>query len=226
MRTRVPPPEPPPRAARRLLALAAGALALAACHPEHEAAKRLDRSCEGGDVAACAQLATRLEAGRYVLRDVPRAAALFTRSCEGGVGDGCASLGRLHERGTGVKRDSARAAALFRQGCEQGGLVGCTRLGVLLKEFLDRWGQRGLARGAVVVLLSDGWERDDPALLGLQVARLRRLAHRLVWANPRKATPGFAPVAAGVAAALPHVDDFVEGHSLAALQQLAALLGR
>jgi uncharacterized protein with von Willebrand factor type A (vWA) domain len=104
---------------------------------------------------------------------------------------------------------------------------GGTRLGVLLKEFLDRWGQRGLARGAVVVLLSDGWERDDPALLGLQVARLRRLAHRLVWANPRKGAPGFTPAAAGVVAALPHVDVFVTGHSLAAFENLAdVVLGR
>jgi uncharacterized protein with von Willebrand factor type A (vWA) domain len=98
---------------------------------------------------------------------------------------------------------------------------GGTRLGPLVKEFLDRWGQRGIARGAVVVLLSDGWERGDATLLGEQVARLHRLSHRLVWANPRKAAPGFAPVAAGVAAALPHVDDFVEGHSLAALEHLA-----
>jgi uncharacterized protein with von Willebrand factor type A (vWA) domain len=99
---------------------------------------------------------------------------------------------------------------------------GGTRLGVLLKEFLDRWGQRGLARGAVVVLLSDGWERGDAALLGEQMARLRRLAHRVVWANPRKGAPGFTPVAAGVAAALPHVDVFVAGHSLDALERLAA----
>jgi uncharacterized protein len=102
--------------------------------------------------------------------------------------------------------------------------AGGTRLGVLLREFLDRWGQRGAARGAVVVILSDGWERDDPALLGAQMARLRRLAHRIVWANPRKARPGFAPLAGGLAAALPHVDDFVSGHSLAALEELARVV--
>jgi uncharacterized protein with von Willebrand factor type A (vWA) domain len=103
---------------------------------------------------------------------------------------------------------------------------GGTRLGVLLKDFLDRWGQRGTARGAVVVVLSDGWERGDATLLGDQMARLRRLAHRVVWSNPRKAAPGYAPLAAGMAAALPHVDDFVEGHSLAALEQLAAVVQR
>jgi uncharacterized protein len=104
---------------------------------------------------------------------------------------------------------------------------GGTRLGDLLKEFLDRWGQRGTARGAVVVVLSDGWERGDATLLGEQMARLQRLASRVVWSNPRKAAPGYAPLAAGMAASLPSIDDFVEGHSLGALEHLAdVVLGR
>jgi uncharacterized protein with von Willebrand factor type A (vWA) domain len=98
---------------------------------------------------------------------------------------------------------------------------GGTRLGVLLKEFLDDWGQRGIARGAVVVVMSDGWERGDVTLLGAQMERLHRLAHRVIWANPRAGRPGFEPLAAGVAAALPHVDDLVAGHSVAALEHLA-----
>jgi uncharacterized protein len=101
---------------------------------------------------------------------------------------------------------------------------GGTRLGVLIREFLDTWGQRGLARGAVVVVLSDGWEREHPALLGEQMARLHRLAHRLIWANPLRGRPGYAPLAAGMAASLPHVDDFVAGHSVAALEELAAVV--
>jgi uncharacterized protein len=101
---------------------------------------------------------------------------------------------------------------------------GGTRLGAELKEFLDRFGQRGLARGAIAVIASDGWERGDAALLGDQMARLRRLAHRVVWVNPHKARPGYAPLTAGMAAALPHVHDFVAGHSLAALEELAATL--
>ncbi|MGH8869135.1 MAG: vWA domain-containing protein, partial [Actinomycetes bacterium] len=101
---------------------------------------------------------------------------------------------------------------------------GGTRLGDLLKAFCDRWGQRGMARGAVVVIASDGWERGDATLLGEQMARLHRLAYRVVWANPHKAQPGYAPVTAGMVAALPYVDDFVEGHSLGALEQLADLL--
>lgn len=97
---------------------------------------------------------------------------------------------------------------------------GGTRIGAAIKEFLDTDGRRGLARGAVVVVVSDGWERADPALLGEQMARLRRLAHRVIWVNPRKAAPGFAPLAGGMAAALPHVDAFIEGHSAQAVQGL------
>jgi uncharacterized protein with von Willebrand factor type A (vWA) domain len=103
---------------------------------------------------------------------------------------------------------------------------GGTRLGELLRAFLDRWGQRGTARGAVVVFASDGWERGDPQVLAEQMARLHRLAHRVVWVNPHRGKPGFAPLTAGMAAALPHVDEFVSGHSLAAYQELAAVLSR
>lgn len=90
---------------------------------------------------------------------------------------------------------------------------GGTRIGAAIKEFLDTDGRRGLARGSVIVVVSDGWERADPALLGEQMARLNRLAHRVIWVNPRKAAPGFEPLAGGMAAALPHVDAFIEGHS-------------
>ena len=101
---------------------------------------------------------------------------------------------------------------------------GGTRLGDTLKEFLDQWGQRGLARGAVVVVLSDGWERGDVGRLGEQMARLSRLAHRVVWANPRAGRRGFTPTAGGMAAALPYCDDLVAGHSLAALEHLARVV--
>jgi hypothetical protein len=104
--------------------------------------------------------------------------------------------------------------------------AGGTRLGEGLRRFNDRWGVRGLGRGAVVVILSDGWDRGDPAVLGAELARLRRVAHRLVWVNPLKASPGYAPLARGMAAALPHVDEFVEGHSVASLEALAEVVGR
>ena len=103
---------------------------------------------------------------------------------------------------------------------------GGTRIGEALKRFLDDYGRRGLARGAVVVIVSDGWERDDPALLGEQMERLSRLAHRVVWVNPLKAAPGYAPLARGMAAALPYVDDFVEGHSLSALETLVEVIAK
>lgn len=103
---------------------------------------------------------------------------------------------------------------------------GGTRLGAGLQTFNDRWGVRGLARGAVVVIISDGWDRGSPELLAAEMQRLRRVAYRIVWVNPLKAGEGYAPLARGMAAALPHVDDFVEGHSLAALDELARVVGR
>jgi uncharacterized protein with von Willebrand factor type A (vWA) domain len=103
--------------------------------------------------------------------------------------------------------------------------AGGTRLGDGLRRFNDEWGIRGMARGAVVVILSDGWDRGDPARLGEEMARLRRVAWKVIWVNPLKATTGYAPLARGMAAALPHVDEFIEGHSLASLEHLADLVG-
>jgi hypothetical protein len=83
-----------------------------------------------------------------------------------------------------------------------------------------------MARGSVVVILSDGWDRGDPVVLAEQMQRLQRVAYRTVWVNPLKASPGYAPLAAGMAAALPFVDEFVEGHSLDSLQKLAEVIAR
>ena len=102
---------------------------------------------------------------------------------------------------------------------------GGTRLGEGLRIFIDEWGQRGTARGAIVVVLSDGWDRGDPEVLGEQMQRLHRIAHKVIWVNPLKVTPGYAPLARGMAAALPHVDEFVEGHSIDAIERLAAAIG-
>ena len=95
-----------------------------------------------------------------------------------------------------------------------------TRIGDALKAFNDRHGRRGMARGALVVILSDGWERGDPALVGRELERLSRLAHRIVWVNPRAAASDFSPRAGGMAAALPHCDALVSGHSLDALGEV------
>ncbi|MHB1534774.1 MAG: vWA domain-containing protein, partial [Acidimicrobiales bacterium] len=99
---------------------------------------------------------------------------------------------------------------------------GGTRIGAALGAFNDCYGRRGLARGAVVVILSDGWERDEPARLGREMERLARLAHRVIWVNPRRAAAAYRPLAGGMAAALPHVDVFVSGHSVQALEEVVA----
>jgi uncharacterized protein len=112
----------------------------------------------------------------------------------------------------------ARAAALMPD------WSGGTRIGWALGEFMDLHGRRGMARGAVVLIVSDGWERDDPSLVSKQMAALRRHAHRIVWANPRVAAPGFAPMAGGMAAALPYVDSFISGHSTDALTEVVSAL--
>ncbi len=95
-----------------------------------------------------------------------------------------------------------------------------TRIGEALKAFNDRHGRRGMARGAVVVIISDGWERGDPELVGREMARLSRLAHRIVWVNPRVGATAFAVRAGGMVAALPHCDALVSGHSFAALDEV------
>jgi uncharacterized protein len=103
---------------------------------------------------------------------------------------------------------------------------GGTRLGETLRIFSDRWGQRGMARGSVVVVFSDGWERGDPALLAEQVQRLHRVAHCVVWVNPHRGKAGYEAVQQGVLAVLPHVDDFVAGHSLATYAELTEVISR
>jgi hypothetical protein len=115
-------------------------------------------------------------------------------------------------------------AALVRAGTGVADWSGGTRLGSVLGEFNDRWGD--VARGAVVVVLSDGWDRGDPAALSSELDRLRRRAHRIVWVNPLKASPGYAPLARGMAAALPYVDEFLEGHSLASMERLVTVIGK
>ena len=100
-----------------------------------------------------------------------------------------------------------------------------TRIGDALKAFNDRHGRRGMARGAVVVILSDGWERGDPALVGREMERLRRLAYRIVWVNPRVGARAFEARAGGLVAALPFVDALVSGHSIDALGEVADAIG-
>ncbi len=120
------------------------------------------------------------------------------------------------------------------QDCEAGILAasrampdwsGGTRLGEQLGAFLDIWGQRGIARAAIIVIASDGWERGETGSLSQQMTRLKQLSHSIIWANPHKSTPGFEPLARGMQAALPAIDHFVSGSSAQELAQLIALMG-
>jgi uncharacterized protein with von Willebrand factor type A (vWA) domain len=122
------------------------------------------------------------------------------------------------------QRDADRALAA--SGSAIPDWSGGTRLGEVLKAFLDRWGQRGMARGAIVVVCSDGWERGGTELLAEQMARLRRLAHAVVWVNPHKGRLGYEPLTGGMQAALPSIDHFVSGHSMAAFEELTGVIQR
>jgi uncharacterized protein len=120
-------------------------------------------------------------------------------------------------------RDPDRALARAAASAED--WAGGTRLAASIRRFIDDHGRRGLARGAVVVILSDGWAQDAPELVAVQMARLKRLAYRIVWVNPRKVALGYRPLVGGMAAALPYCDAFVSGHSYAALAEVAAAIG-
>lgn len=102
---------------------------------------------------------------------------------------------------------------------------GGTRIGESIKAFNWEWGRRVLGRGAIVLLISDGWDRGDPELLARETARLQRTSHRLLWLNPLLGMPGYQPLTRGMQAALPFVDDFLPVHNLRSLEQLGQKLG-
>jgi uncharacterized protein len=102
--------------------------------------------------------------------------------------------------------------------------AGGTRIGAALREFNDRYGVRGMGRGAVVLIISDGWETGNPALLGAQMARLHRIAYRIVWANPRTQSSRYRPEVGGMAAAWPYCDAVVSAHNFEALDDLLTAL--
>ena len=102
--------------------------------------------------------------------------------------------------------------------------AGGTRIGAALRDFNDRYGVRGMGRGAGVLIISDGWETGDPALLGAQMARLHRIAYRIVWANPRTQSERYRPEVGGMAAAWPYCDAIVSAHNFEALEDLLEAL--
>jgi uncharacterized protein with von Willebrand factor type A (vWA) domain len=156
-----------------------------------------------------------------------RGLARFGHAAVGSRRAGRVEVFTIGTRLTRITRELARRdpdAALASAAESVADWSGGTRLGASLAEFNDRWGVRGMARGAVVVICSDGWDRGDPALIGSEMARLSRVARRVVWVNPLKASPGYAPLARGMAAALPFVDQFVEGHAVSSLERLAEVI--
>ena len=155
-------------------------------------------------------------------------ARALLRFCQAAVvGRGRVEVFALGTRLTRVTRElSSRDpdAALARAAKRVIDWSGGTRLGEGLRLFNDQWGVRGMARQAIVVVLSDGWDRGEPEVLGEQMQRLHRVAYKVVWVNPLKAAPGYAPLARGMAAALPYVDHFIAGHNIASLETLAGVL--
>ena len=129
-------------------------------------------------------------------------------------------LTRLTPVLAGTRPDDALAAA----GQAAPDWSGGTRIGECVKEFIDGYGRQGMARGAVVLVISDGWETGDPTELGTQMARLSRLAYRIVWINPRTQSSRYRPLVGGMAAAWPYCDTVLSAHSLAAVSELVAAL--
>lgn len=146
--------------------------------------------------------------------------------CVSGVPTEVFTLGTRLTHVTRVLHERDPDRAIVAAGAVVPDWSGGTRLAEGVKVFLDRWGRRGMARGAVVVVFSDGWERDQPEALGEQVRRLRAVAHHVVWVNPHRGRPGYEPVQGGIMAVLPHVDHFVAGHSMAAFEELTEVVAR
>src|SRR5215218_4650067 len=127
-------------------------------------------------------------------------------------------------RVTRLLRDRDRDRALARVSEAVTDWAGGTRIGESFREFNVRWSRRALRSSGVVIVISDGWDRGDPALVATETARLRRQCHRLVWLNPLAGTPGYQPLAAGMRAAYPYIDDFLPAGTVASLERLGEIL--
>lgn len=127
-------------------------------------------------------------------------------------------------RVTRVLRDRDRDRALTRVSETVTDWAGGTRIGESFRDFNRRWARRTLRSSAVAIVISDGWDRGDPALVATETARLRRSCHRLIWLNPLAGTAGYQPLAAGMRAALPFIDDFLPAGTVASLERLGEVL--
>jgi uncharacterized protein with von Willebrand factor type A (vWA) domain len=154
-----------------------------------------------------------------------RAFLQFLQSAVGGTSAEAFVFATRLTRLTRALRSKDADIAIRRAAAAAPDWSGGTRIAEALRSFNRAHARNGMARGAVVVILSDGWERGDPRLVAREMASLRRLAHRIVWVNPRSASPSYAPLAGGMAAALPFCDAFLSGHSLAALDRVVEAIG-
>jgi uncharacterized protein with von Willebrand factor type A (vWA) domain len=136
------------------------------------------------------------------------------------------TFGTRLTRLTGALRTAKPDEALSRAAGEARDWDGGTRIGEAIRDLLARHAKTDAIRGAVIVICSDGLDVGDPELLGVQMARLRRLAHRIVWLNPLQENPEYQPLARGMAAALPHIDLFASGHNLAEIEDTCSAIGR
>ena len=216
---------PPPRRSRRTVPAARGPVL------DLRATLRLARRTAGHPLTLRRRRRRQRPRRLVVLCDISGSMAPYARgvlqllySAAGGAGAEVFTFAtRLTRLSAGLRR-SAPAVALERAGRAAPDWSGGTRIAAALREFTDRYGARGMARGAVVVIVSDGWESGEPAAVGRQLARLSRLAYRIVWANPRTASPRYRPLAGGMAAAWPYCDAVVSAHHLAALDDLLAAI--
>jgi len=219
-------PAPPPRRSRRTVVAARGPAM------DLRATLRHARRTAGHPVRLRRRRHRRRPRKLVVLCDISGSMAPYARAILrlllGTAGGARGKVFTFATRLTRLSRDLRRlppAAALARVGELAPDWSGGTRIGECLREFVETYGARGMARGAVVVIVSDGWDTGDPAVLGAQMRRLSRLAYRIVWANPRTASPRYQPLAGGMAAAWPYCDAVVSAHHLAALDELIAAIG-
>jgi hypothetical protein len=127
-------------------------------------------------------------------------------------------------RVTRLLKDRNRDRALAKVADAVTDWAGGTRIGESFRDFNHRWARRTLRTSGVVIVVSDGWDRGDPRLVEVETARLRRNCHRLVWLNPLAGTPGYQPLAAGMRAAFPYIDDFLAAGTVASLERLGQIL--
>ena len=221
----------PPRRTRRYRAARDGK------RPDLRRTLRLARR-SGGEAIRLARRARRVRPRRLVvlcdisgsMEPYARALLLLLYALNGGQLRGGSNRPEVFSFATRLTRlTSAFAAAtpdtmLAKAGEAAPDWSGGTRIGAAVKEFNDHYGSRGMARGAVILIISDGWETGEPELLGAQMARLSRVAHRIVWANPRTQSPRYRPEVGGMAAAWPYCDAVVSAHNLDALDDLLSAL--